>query len=111
MILWPVVINYKGDDELTFILNEYEWASDNDVNFHSHSNDDQLIDSNGVVFKLLYNDNKNTVEIKKTKLSLTINEFESLIKNHMASLNQCCISKIHLKSFENGMLLVEHTNE
>ena len=111
MITWPVIIKYFGEDELTFIENEHDWLIDPDHHFHTYTEGDQIVDSNGERYDLPYNNIEKMVEINKTDMPITLSEFEDLVKNHMVSLNQCCSSKIKLPSFKDGMLLVEKTNE
>lgn len=111
MITWPAIIKYIGEDELTFIKNEHEWLADPDLHFHPYTIGDQILDSNGSLYDLPYDDKEKMVEIIKTNKSKTLSEFEALIKNHMVCLNQCCSSKIKLPSFMDGILLVEKANE
>jgi len=111
MVKWPVVIKYVGEDELTYICNEQEWFGDPDLNSHPYTTGDEIIDSNGQQYSLAYNKDKKIVEILKINKMTTISDFETLIKNHMVSLNQCCSSKIKLASFADGIMLVERTAE
>ena len=111
MVTWPAIIKYIGEDELTFIENEHEWLIDPDLHFHPYTKGDQLVDCNGDLYDLPYDKKEKMVEIIKTNTTKTISEFETLIKNHIVSLNQCCASKIKLSSFKDGILLVEKMNE
>ena len=70
-----------------------------------------LIDDIGCIFNLPYNKENTMVVIEETAESKTINEFEELIKKHMAFLNHCCVSKLKISSFKEGMSLVENSNE
>lgn len=110
MLTWPAVIKYIDEDELTFIENEKEWLIDSDLSFHSYMPGDQVIDSSGELYDLPYDDKEKEVKIIKTTKSISLQEFELIIKSHMVSLNQCCSAKIKLSSFKDGVLLVAATN-
>lgn len=107
MISWPAVIHYQGDDELTFIKSEQAWQLDAELHGYAYSEDDILIDNAGHVAQLIYNKENSMVVIQATRNTKTISEFEALIKKHMSHLNQCCISKLKISSFHEGILLVE----
>ena len=111
MVTWQAIIKYIGDDELTFIETENEWIYDSDLHFHPYTKGDQMLDSNGDLYDISYDDKEKMVKIVKTNKAKTMSEFEILIKNHMVSLNQCCSSKIKLSSFKDGILLVKKMNE
>ena len=111
MVIWPAIIKYIGDDELTFIENEHAWLIDPDLHYYPYTQGDKLVDSNGDVYDLPYDNNDKMVEIIKTNKTKTMAEFEALIKNHIVSLNQCCSSKIKLSSFMDGILLIDKLNE
>lgn len=111
MVTWPAIIKYIGEDELTFIENEHEWLIDPDLHFHSYTKGDQIVDSNGDLYDLPYGNKEKVFGIIKKNKTMTISEFETLIKNHMVSLDQCCSSKIKLSSFKDGILLVKKMDE
>jgi len=111
MVAWPAIIKYLGEDELTFIENEHEWNVDPDLHYYPYTKGDQIIDSNGYLYDLPYNDKEKMVKIINTNKEKSMSEFEIIIKNHVVSLNQCCSSKIKLSSFKDGILLVEKMNE
>lgn len=50
MILWPAIIKYEGESELTFVSSESEWQCDVDLHFFSYEDDDVLIDSTGAIY-------------------------------------------------------------
>lgn len=111
MVAWPVIIKYIGEDELTYIESQQEWLNDPDLHFHPYTKGDEIIDSNGSVYNLPYNEKEKMVEIVKINKTMAVSEFESWIKNHMVSLNQCCSAKIKITSFKEGILIVGKTNE
>ena len=109
-ILWPAIIRFNGDDELAFIVDETEWRSDADLYFHSYADGDQFIDSKGRVYGLTHDPERGMVEIKQTGERLTIDEFENWVRNHLVVLNQCCIAKFQISSFDEGMKIIEQAN-
>ena len=110
MIIWPVIIKYKGEDELTFISSEEEWNADPDLHFYPYSEGDELIDTDGAIYQLPYEEENKVVVLKKSDRKKTIEEFESLIKNHLVFLNECCVTKFKISSIQEGMKIVEKTN-
>jgi hypothetical protein len=86
------------------------WTTNTDLNFHAYSIEDRLIDSSGRIFLLPEKKGDEYIEINATGQSLPLEEFIELIKNHLAQSNQCCIAKIHLESYLEGMTLIEQTD-
>lgn len=111
MISWPAIIKFKGEDELLYILDENEWAIDPDLHCHPYDDGDTLIDSDGRMYSIPYNSKESRVEIQASEEIISIQDFESLILNHLVVLNQCCVSKMSILTFKQGMLLVEKTGE
>ena len=109
-ILWPAIIRFNGDDELVFIVDETEWKSDADLYFHSYADGDQFIDSKGRVYGLSHDPERGVVEVKQTGGKLTIDEFENWVRNHLVVLNQCCIAKFQISSFDEGMKIIQQAN-
>lgn len=110
-IVWPAVIKFCGDDELLFIKDESTWLADDDLSAYAYAEDDVLVDSNSELFCLTYD-----VEIKKTvvkaqKKTVSVNQFETWVKNHTAVLDQCCSSKLTLSSINEGLVLVEQLSD
>ena len=110
MIKWPAIIKYKGEDELTFVSSEEEWKMDPDLHFHPYSDGDELIDAEGAVYQLPYDEENAVVEIKKSNKKTTIKEFEMLIKKHLVVINECCVTKFQISSIQEGMNIVERTD-
>jgi hypothetical protein len=108
-ITWPAIIHYAGEDELTFISNDNEWASDSDLHFCAYSTQDRLIDCSGRLFSLPEKKGDEFIVIMPTEKLLPLEEFTELVKKHLALSNECCISKIQLTSFLEGMTLIERT--
>ena len=110
MITWPAIIKHEGEDELTFIPGKEVWESDPD-HFHSCTEEDVLIDLKGVKYKLRLDSETGVVDTRQTGEMVSLEEFEAMLKNHLVRLNQCCIAKFFISSFEEGMGIIENTNE
>ncbi len=109
MIYWPLIISFNGDDELSFINDENDWKSDSDLYFHSYAEGDEVIDCQGKIFELVFDEQRNSVDIRPTGKTISIREFELLVKKHMVQLNQCCISKFQIASIHEGMKIIQQT--
>jgi len=86
------------------------WTANADLHFHAYSIEDRLIDSSGKIFLLPEKKGDEYIEINATNQSSPLEEFTKLIKNHLAQSNQCCIAKIQLGSYLEGMTLIEKTD-
>ena len=82
---FPLVIKYRGIDELQYISDK---ASLFDFQIGLQCNQDLLIDACGCLLQLT-NHNK-LVETER----LTLSEFEELLKKHSLVTNTCCVAKI-----------------
>lgn len=111
MISWPSIIHHKGEDDLLFISDGKEWNIDPDLYYHPYCEGDVMIDCDGQIFELPYNDDEKRVEIKNTGSSISLKEFEVLVKKHLSFVGQCCVEKINLKSYAEGINLVEKTSD
>jgi hypothetical protein len=105
LISWPAVIKYSGDDELLFIKDESVWLSES-LCAYAYNEDDLLIDSNGLLFSIDYDEKNNKVVLNTRQQLVAIEKFEEWIRNHTAVLNQCCSSKLTLPSIKQGFLLL-----
>ncbi|MDQ7016601.1 MAG: DUF4144 family protein [Gammaproteobacteria bacterium] len=111
MIFWPAFIQYEHEDELIFMVDEASWNSDPELHFYGYSDQDRLVDSGGTVYALQQSQEKNFIECITTGQSLSLHEFEGLVKAHLVALNQCCVEKIQLGSFAQGMSFLQHVTE
>ncbi|MDQ7075500.1 MAG: DUF4144 family protein [Gammaproteobacteria bacterium] len=111
MLVWPAFIQYEHDDELIFIADEAHWNNDPDLHFYGYSDQDRLVDSAGAIYTLKPSQDKKFIECIATGQSLSLHEFEGLVKAHLVALNQCCVEKIQLGSFAQGMLFVQEVTD
>ena len=111
MIHWPAVIKFHGEDELIFIYDEAQWQIDFDQHSHTYTDDDVLIDAKGMSYQLHDNKNKKIIEVSEQGKQIPLDEFELLVKKHLVQLNQCCIAKFSIASFNEGMDIVKSSDE
>lgn len=97
MINWPAVINYKGEDELTYVSSQSEWDGDADLHYFAYEAEDRLIDSYGQVFSLS-DHNGSSVNPKHTNESLELQALIELAQKHAVSLGECCSAKMFFSS-------------
>ncbi len=109
-ISWPAIIHFAGETELTYLANHKAWTSDTDLHIHAYSATDRLIDCSGNIFSLPNKKGDEFIDITPTDKSLSLGKFTELVKNHLAHSNQCCISKLQLSSFLQGMTLIDQDN-
>lgn len=109
MINWPAVIQYDGDDELTYIDSDEEWIRDAGSHLYNHNGDDRLIDSNGDIFSLDHaqDDIRN---LSATGNQIGLHEFIRLVRIHASNSHRCCIEKINFRNIAEGISLIASMN-
>ena len=105
MIIWPAILKYAGEKELTFISNQSEWNCDADLHFFSYEAKDMLIDSEGFIHSLA-NRKNNFVTPVPTNHSLSLQEVIELVKAHLSELGSCCVSKLSAQSIKHAIDIV-----
>jgi hypothetical protein len=110
MIDWPAVIQYEGDDELTYIASEEEWARDSATYLYNHTGNSFLIDSKGDIFSLGSNES-DAATISNTGDRISLGGFIRLVRIHASTVNRCCIEKISFRTIADGVKLIDSMNE
>jgi hypothetical protein len=121
MVAWPAVLKYRGEHELTFILDQSAWNLDAELHFFGYDPEDILIDSEGSIFSLT-NQNNNFItseqseqkseqksERKSEQKSAQKIDLESvldLIKAHESQLGACCASKLSFQSIAEAIMVI-----
>ena len=108
---WPAVIKYHDDHELTYLDSEESWNINDELLTASYSDEDYLLDSAGKIFMLIYNHQSTTINLYDTNRILPIEDFSKLIQKHLCTTNECCISKVQVSTYIDGMNLVKSTCE
>ena len=110
MIIWPVLVKYEGDSELTFVASESQWHSDADLSLYSYEAQDMLIDAKGVIHRLNQQIN-NCVSPIATNRSLSLAAVIELVKAHMSQLGFCCVSKLSAATIEQVINMVGEVDD
>ncbi len=110
MVEWPAVIKFDGDDELAYIGSAEEWLRDADSHLYNHRGNNQLIDSNGDVYRL-EQANDQMVISDAADSSITLDAFIRLVRMHASTTHRCCIEKINFRTVFEGIDLIASMNE
>lgn len=109
MVVWPAVLKYRGEHELTFILNQSAWNLDADLHFFGYDPEDILIDSEGSMFSLT-NQNCNLItseqSAQKSAQKIDLESVLDLIKAHESQLGACCASKLSFQSIAEAIMVI-----
>lgn len=110
MINWPAVINYDGDDELTYVGSKEEWIRDAESHLYNHKCGDHLIDSSGDIFSLdhLQDDIRTPPATGKC---IALDDFIRLVRIHASNSHRCCIEKINFRNIAEGISLISSMND
>lgn len=104
-VVWPAVIKFSGDDELTFVRDL------DDLNTHPELLDirwspgDLLIDAAGKVFTL-HGRTERHQRPEACSQSVSLEYMVDLIRRHAANRGDCCISKIVASNTREALALV-----
>ena len=105
MVKWPVVIRYRGDDELTYVGSVEEWKRDAESHLYTHQSGNQLIDSNGLVYDIVPSQ-RHGFDYEPCDERIALEDFIMLVQIHASSAHRCCIEKIRFRSIAEGIALV-----
>ena len=104
---WPAVLNSQNFDELVYFADQIEFENATDVWHGQVTGQDRLIDSRGRIYNIVCYADANIPTLVVTQQIMNLETFSSLVRQHCSAMNQCCISKIHLVSYAQGMQLVK----
>jgi hypothetical protein len=110
MVVWPAVLKYRGDHELTFVLDQSVWNSDTDLHFFGYDSDDILIDSEGSIFALS-NRNSHVITLEQSERKIELESMLELIKAHESQLGACCASKLSFQSIAQAIMVIGENNK
>lgn len=105
MVLWPAIIKYEGDNELTFIPDESAWLTDEELYGFVPNEGDVLIDSAGSIYSL----NERVgghIKPSATGYHVKKDDLRVMIQQHFSSLGQCCVSKFAIGSISEGVAMI-----
>ena len=87
---FPALLQFDGDDELEVISSDIEFTQFLDYVQLNCS----LVDSNGAVYKIRKESNGQFSAHESTK-TMSVEEAVAIAQRHLATLDQCCISKFN----------------
>jgi len=106
MPVWPALLKYCDEDELTYVSRQADWEGEAGLASEHYQTGDILIDRNGTIYRLQSQPKPQFATIEKSgKMSLAV--FSALIKKHLVALDECCVSKLSFSSYEEGFRLLK----
>lgn len=106
MVAWPAIIQYSGEDELTYIGSQSEWELDAALYALSLEEGDRLIDGQGLIYALVKNARQRVTPQSSGKAA-TLTEVVTLVRNHAAQSGACCVAKLNARTIAEAIALVE----
>lgn len=103
LVQWPAIIKLHADDELIFISDAAQFASKAKQQLTHVQTQDRLIDSSGATYSINHGQEP---ELVSTGLSLTLHDIEVLLRLHLSSNGNCCVSKFHAHSIHEAFMAV-----
>ncbi|KKC99804.1 DUF4144 family protein [Photobacterium halotolerans] len=97
MVVWPAVLKYEGDQELSVVADRQTWESDADLHCFGFQPDDVLIDSTGQVFRPL-SLRPGETRLEASEKTMRLEDIVELIKAHQSCLGACCAAKVAFDS-------------
>lgn len=93
MVVWPAVLKYEGDQELSVVADRHSWESDADLHCFGFQPGDVLIDSTGQVFRPVSLRPGETC-LEMSQKTMRLDDVVELIKAHQSCLGACCAAKV-----------------
>jgi len=97
---WPAIIKLHADDELIFVLDAVQFASDVAPQLTHFQPQDMLIDSNGAVYHISI---RPAIELAPAGVMLSLDEVEDLLRLHLSNNGTCCVSKFYSPSIHEAI--------
>ena len=92
-VQWPAIVQFTNSDELEIVIDQ------GDLNNVTLQPDIRLIGHNGALYELLQNENR-SVNTTDTNSTVTVDEAVLIARKHMATQDQCCVSKFNARTVE-----------
>lgn len=103
LVQWPAIIKLHADDELIFISDSAQFANKATQQLTHVQTQDRLIDSCGAIYSI---SNGQAPELVCTGLSVSLHDVEVLLRLHLSSAGNCCVSKFHADSIQAAFMRV-----
>ncbi|MEN8712467.1 MAG: DUF4144 family protein [Arenicellales bacterium] len=110
LLLWPGIIKYSSDAELTYVCDQAAWDNDTDLHHFDFDVSDYLIDSTGNLFSLTRREGK-LVKPEPSGRSMTLDDILDIVRAHAAQKGSCCIAKIYAPTIEEAFKIVASLEE
>jgi hypothetical protein len=107
--VWPALIKHDGDDELSYVASFSSWETEPALCASPYQDTDILIDSKGQVFELYYDAIRKDVSLNPAHIAISLGRFSELVQLHLAHQQQCCVSKVIFRDYQQGFELVART--
>jgi len=106
-IHWPAILIIDNDDFLYYLESEAALLSELQQHFLTTDDCCKLLDSSGQQHSL------NTASLTHLTIKpageLKLNVFNQLVRNHLSACQQCCVLKITITSYQQGIELIKNT--
>ncbi len=99
----PAIIKLHADDELIFVPDAAQFASDDTLQLTHVQAQDMLIDSSGAVYHI---SNRPALELAPTGVMLLLDAVEDLLRLHLSNNGTCCVSKFYASSIREALVRV-----
>ena len=103
LIQWPAIIKLHADDELIFVPDAAQFASDVALQLTHVQAQDMLIDSSGAAYHI---SNRPVLELTPAGVMLSLDEVEDLLRLHLSINGSCCVSKFYAPSIREALMSV-----
>jgi hypothetical protein len=102
-IQWPAIIKLHADDELIYVPDAVQFASDVALQLTHLQAQDMMIDSSGTVYSII---NRPALELTPTGVMSSLDEVEDLLRLHLSNNGTCCVSKFFTPSIRDALMSV-----
>ncbi len=109
--VWPVIVQQDEVHDVVYIATYEDWINDNTLCRFPYGEHDVLVDSQGAVFRLEYNSANKTVNLIPDTQPMSMEDFSSLLRKHLCTMNECCISKVSVTSYTDGFEMIRQSLE
>ncbi|HEY9050643.1 MAG TPA: DUF4144 family protein [Gammaproteobacteria bacterium] len=107
--VWPCIIKHDEVYDVAYIATYDDWLKEKSLSQFPYGEHDLMIDHGGSVFKLEYNKHNKSVSFIPTIEFLSLEEFSSILRKHLCTTNECCISKVSATSYAEGFEMIRQS--
>ena len=107
--VWPCIIKHDEVHDVAYIATYNDWLEDKSLSQFPYGEHDLLIDHKGSAFQLEYNRQNRMVSFIPSTESLSLEAFSSILRKHLCTTNECCISKVSATSFAEGFEMIRQS--